>query len=162
MEEISNKQMQDADSLQFTDTLKQEMLTSAKWGKFIAILGFIVAVIIFISSIVSKGIMDSATSIDNDFEMEGLNVESVKYLTSIVMMVLLIVCAIIEFVVSLFLFKASKNIVIGINNNKQTEISKGIHNLKIFTIIMGVLTTIGFAISIVNIFSLVIATLLIR
>ena len=150
MEENINSVQTENQVIQLTPTVKQDFISSAKWGKFFAILCFVGAGIMLIASIVMLCVGSVSSEIMEDAGVSELLSEG-KELTSTVTAVIYIICAVVCAVVGWFLYKASKNIGQGVNTDNQDTIAIGMHNLKTFCQIYGVISIISLAIALLTI-----------
>ena len=150
MEENLNSVQTENQSIELTPTVKQDIVCSAKWGKFLAILCFVSAGIILIIAILSLCVGSiSSELIENNGGSELL--ADSKEMTGAITAVIYIIAAIVCVVIGWFLFKATKNIEKGINTDNQDTIAIGLHNLKTFCQVYGVITVIGLVISFLTI-----------
>jgi TRAP-type C4-dicarboxylate transport system permease small subunit len=126
--EITNKK----EELVFSEQIKSNLLTYAKWGKFLGIVTYIGAglmvalgfIFLFVSPLTSN--------------IPGIG--GVVY--GISMFILLIIYGVLYAIIAYLLFKSSKETKIGIETNNQEAIEKGTDKLgKLFTF-FGIMTII--------------------
>lgn len=145
MEENINSVQTENQVIQLTTTVKQDFISSAKWGKFFAILNFVGGGIMLIAAIFMFCVGSISSEIMEDAGASELLTDG-KELTSSITGVIYIICAIVCAVIGWFLYKASKSILQGINTNNQNAIAVGMHNLKTYCQIYGIISIIGLAI----------------
>ncbi len=148
MENLTQNETQSVDTVQITDSLKQELLSSAKWGKFIAIAGFVMVGLLFLFTLFFNSLFSSFSTVELDDDM--MSMSAVSSMTATSTIISLILSCLVGFFVCFFLLKASNGIINGLNNNQQMSFAQGVHNLKILSTLYGVLTIIGVAIFVVS------------
>ncbi len=148
MEDLTQNEVQSVDTVQITLSVKQEMLSSAKWGRFLAIVGFVVTGLMLLMAIWYSCKLSSIGTLDMDDDMVGLSAIAATGITSVTFS--FVISAIVSFIFSFFLFKASVGTIRGLNSNDQLSFAQGIHNLKILTTISGIITAIGTTIMVLS------------
>jgi hypothetical protein len=118
--------------------IKSHLAETAKWGKFLAIVGFIMCGIILIAGIVTAANIDSFTGkygsgIYEQQSMQGLGIG---------MIVVYIVIAILYFFPCLYLLRFSNKMKTAIAANDQVNLTEGFRNLKVLFRYVGILTII--------------------
>ena len=159
MEEIIQKQDRNEQVIQVTSTVKQDIICAAKWGKFFGILTYITAGLTFIVAICSLFVKSKLDMLSDEFE--DLTISS--YIVSVYSIILFfcnLITAIICIILAHYLFKASNNILKGINQDSQDKIAIGTHSLKLFCLICGVITIILWAVGIFTFFGGLFASIL--
>ncbi len=120
------------DDLTLDDSAKQNLLTAAKWGKFLAILGFIGIGLMVVAAFFMGSI----------FRMSGMNDVSpmpLGNMTSMITIMYLII-AVIYFFPVWYLFKFSENAKKAVLNNQQMSVTEAMNYLKRMFKFMGVFT----------------------
>lgn len=139
MEEIieqENEITNQKEELVFSGKIKSNLLTYAKWGKFLGIVTYIGAGLMVALGFIFL-LVSSLTS-----NIPGIG--GVVY--RIVMFILMIVYSVLYAIIAYLLFKSSKETKFGIETNNQEAIEKGTDNLgKLFTF-LGILTIIALCI----------------
>lgn len=153
--ETIERQEQNNQVIELTPTVKNDLVASAKWGKFFGILSFIGAGLCFIFAIASLFMQSAMDTMADEFDEMELSY-SIMGFAGVMSFITYLICAVICVVIGYFLFKASKNILEGINLNNQDKIAVGSHSLKTFCQIYGVITIIGMAIAVLTIFGVMV------
>ena len=124
--ENSEINLQSNDSLLMNDEIREYLLETARWGKFLAILGFIglVLMVIFIAFLLG---------------FAGSGSESIIALVYILMTLLY------YFPIS-YLYQFSVDITNGVNSNDQELFTSGLKNLKSLFKFQGIVTIVGISI----------------
>lgn len=148
--EVIERQEQNNQVIELTPTVKNDFVASAKWGKFFGIISFIGAGLCFIFAIGSLFMKSAMDTMTDEFEGMELSIGMMGF-AGAVSFIIYLICAVICVVIGYFLFKASKNILDGINLNNQDKIAVGSHSLKTFCQIYGIITIIGLAIAVLTI-----------
>lgn len=129
MENIENNQ-QVVSSFICDEEIKNYLLETSKWGKFMAIVGYVgigLLVVVALAVMVGFSIFNSASGIGFPMGLVGL--------------LYLVFAAIYYFPVS-YLYKYSAQIKEGLNVNDQQSITSGFENLKSLFKFMGILTIV--------------------
>jgi predicted RND superfamily exporter protein len=115
----------DGNKLNVTNSIKENLITSAKWARFLAIVGFIFTGFLGIASLV---ILISAL-------MTG-------FAPLIGMGLVYVVLTVVMLFPGLYLIRFAGSIEKGLNTNKQSEFDFGIQNLKSLFKFMGIYTIV--------------------
>lgn len=127
--EITNQN----EELVFSEQIKSNLLTYAKWGKFLSIITYIGAGLMLLLGFAFLSYSPLTSNIPG--------IGGVAY--RIVMFILMIIYGVLYAFMAYLLFKSSKETKIGIETNNQKAIEKGTDNLgKLFTF-LGILTIIA-------------------
>lgn len=140
MENIDNNEQTDISIILKSDEIKSYLLEATKWGKFLAILGFIFIGFILIAGIfatISLSFAGSAMGFGN-FPMGLLGV------------LYLIIGLIYYFPVS-YLYKFSTQIKLAILSNNTFSLASGFSNLKSLFKFMGILAIVTISLYIIGI-----------
>jgi hypothetical protein len=116
---------------------KTHLAEAARWGKFLAIVGFVMCVLtvlmgIFFSSFFSW-MSDSQSGAFESAQVQGLGV---------MMAVFYIIGALLLFFPCLFLYRFSVNMKSALTSNDQDRLNKSFQNLKIMLRYYGIITII--------------------
>jgi len=128
----------DSDKLKISNSIKENLITAAKWARFLAIIGFVFTGFMGIASLV---LLVSAMA-------SGIGL-------LMLMAVVYIGLTIVMIFPSLYLIRFAGSTEKGLNSNKQSEFDYGIQNLKSLFKFMGIYTIVLIALYIVYIFVLV-------
>ncbi|MFA5972727.1 MAG: DUF5362 family protein [Lentimicrobiaceae bacterium] len=107
------------------------LLTAAKWGKFLAILGFIITGLILAAGILMSFVMNTVQD-----EMLPLNMPFSPKILSIVYMVI----AAIYLIPVIFLNSFSNNVLKAVNRSSTENMTTAIRNLKNMFVFIGIST----------------------
>ncbi len=127
----------DSDKLKINNSIKENLITAAKWARFLAIIGFVFTGFMGIASLV---LLVSAMASG----IGMLMMLAVVYIGLTVVMIL----------PSLYLIRFAGSTEKGLNSNKQGEFDYGIQNLKSLFKFGGIYTIVVIALYIVYIFVL--------
>ncbi len=152
MEEISYTNNENEEVIKLTPSLKMEFLSTAKWGRYIAITGFVSAVLLFIMGVS----MLFMAVIEDSEEMLDAAIKGVSIFSAVFMWIIAGVC----FALCLLLFKGCGKILNALNNNVQEDYLVGIHKVRIFTQIVTVLSIISVFLSLISTFSVLIVNII--
>ncbi|HQU56904.1 MAG: DUF5362 family protein [Chitinophagaceae bacterium] len=131
--------------LSVDEQAKRFLKESARWGKFLSIVGFIVCILLVVAGIYFATVSSQFT---NEFRRYGSNMPFEKLGAAIA--IVYIVIAIIYFFPCLYLFKFSNHMSTAMASNDQAQMNEGFMHLKsmfkyvgIFTIIILCLYLLG-------------------
>jgi hypothetical protein len=124
----------DSDKLRISNSIKENLITSAKWARFLAIIGFIFVGLMAIISLILL-----VTSLSSGFG--PLILVAFIYIGITITMLF----------PALYLVRFSGSVVKGLNSNKQGEFDYGIQNLKSLFKFSGIYTIVFIAIYVVYI-----------
>lgn len=119
--------------LQLTSESVGFLVTTAKWGKFLAILGFIVTGLLFVSGILMSFVLGKLQD-----EMVPLNMP----IPPIVLSIIYILIAAIYVIPVIFLNTFCNNALKAINSYSNEYLTKSLKNLKNLFVFIGVSTVI--------------------
>ncbi|MDY4789030.1 MAG: hypothetical protein SO179_00480 [Bacteroidales bacterium] len=148
MEEITieNEVRQEQEELIINQEIKNHLLVYCKWGKFFGILAYIGAAFMFILSIIYLFI-DTLTSALEMFWGSYINIIS---------FIFFLACSILYFIGGRLILQSSNSTKIGIIQNNQLEVEKGIKKLASLMNFMGIATIVGICLYIIFIIIMVI------
>ena len=135
------KQNQSLFGMNIDETIKSHLNEAAKWGKFLAIMGFILCGILIIAGIVLATSVNSITS-----RYEGFYERNTMQGLGAAMIFVYVIIAIIYFFPCLFLLRFSDKMKTALSTNDQLTLTAGFQNLKILFRYVGILTIILLAI----------------
>nr|WP_294858324.1 hypothetical protein [uncultured Fluviicola sp.] len=115
----------DSDKLKITNSIKQNLITSAKWARFLAIIGFIFTGFLGIASLIML-----VTAMTTGFA------------PLILMALVYIVLTVVMLFPGLYLIRFAGATEKGLNTNKQSEFDFAIQNLKSLFKFMGIYTIV--------------------
>ncbi len=124
--ENSEINLQSNDSLLMNDEIREYLLETARWGKFLAILGFIGLVLMVIFTAFLLGFAGSGSE-------------------SIIALVYILMTLLYYFPIS-YLYQFSVDITNGVNSNDQELFTSGLKNLKSLFKFQGIVTIVGISI----------------
>lgn len=155
---IINKEnlvMNDSDKKKsfLTTSVKMEFLSSAKWGKYLAITGIASSVLVFIMGVnmlFMAGIEDSEEMLDS-------TLQGVTIFTAVFMWII----AGLGFALSFLLFRGCNKILFSLYNNMEEEsLISGMHKVRLFTQIVAILSMISVFFSLISTFSMIIVNVI--
>ena len=123
-------------SLEIDSPIKSHLYEAAKWGKFLAIMGFVFCGLIILAGIFAGSIMGKFTATDESLGggmMAGMGA---------MMSVVYIVIAIVYFFPCLYLFRFATKMKTALNGNNQPDLNASFENLKSMFKFVGILTVI--------------------
>ncbi|MDO5760850.1 MAG: hypothetical protein Q4Q06_07475 [Bacteroidota bacterium] len=139
MEEINDIQKQNEESIKLTPSLKTEIFSCLKYGKVVAIIGFVSAFLMLVMAINMLSIRNTNLS-----EMENSELlESVTLGISIFSAIFMIVMAGVLCYLSFLAFVGCKKINSALSYGLQEDYLKGTHKIRIFIQIVAILSAIG-------------------
>jgi len=125
-------------SLTIDPLIKSHLSETARWGKFLAILGFILCGLVVILGVFFGTIFGTLIS-----RAEGTYNSTINSGTFGAMMaVIYIILAVIYFFPCLFLYRFSTKMKTALNGNEQTDLTLAFQNLKSLFRYIGVITVI--------------------
>jgi hypothetical protein len=130
-----------SEGISFTENMRSYLVSSAKWAKFLAILGFIYIGFMVIAAF-SAGTLFSALGSMGGRSMGGA-------LPGAAFTVTYLVVAVIYFFPILYMYKFATNALSATEGNDQYKIEESLHNLKRMYQFMGILTIIAIGVTII-------------
>ncbi|SHM52340.1 hypothetical protein SAMN04488057_10213 [Cyclobacterium lianum] len=110
--------------------VKNYLLETCKWAKFLAIVGYVgIGLIILMAFVVTIGVSFFDTGIDKAFDMRGIGL-------------MYLVIAVVYFFPVNYLYRFSKHLKTGLIANDEGTISTGFENLKSLFKFMGIFTIV--------------------
>lgn len=114
--------------LKVTEYIRRDLTTAAKWGKFLAIIGFVLIGLMFIAALVMLiSAANLPSFISGQFFLMGF---------------IYIVMAVIFVFPTLYLLRFSNSTQIGLQSEKQVDFEFGIENLRSLFKFMGIYTIV--------------------
>lgn len=125
-------------SLTIDPVIKSHLSETARWGKFLSILGFIICVLIvlvglFFGTLFSSLVNRSEVSYEGNISTGSLGAMAA---------VMYIIIAVVYFFPCLFLYRFSTKMKTALNGNEQTDLTLAFQNLKSLFRYVGVITVI--------------------
>lgn len=145
LNENQNQDQSQIFSLTIDPVIKSHLYETARWGKFLAILGFIVCVLVVLVGLFFGTFFNALVS-RSEVSYEG-NISSGSF--GAMAAVFYIIIAVIYFFPCLFLFRFSTKMKTALNGNEQTDLTLAFQNLKSLFRYVGVITVIILAIYLV-------------
>jgi hypothetical protein len=136
MEEVQNQSQ--LFSLTIDPVIKSHLSETARWGKFLAILGFILCGLVVIIGIFFGSIFSMLASRSEVSYNSPVNSGSFGAMMAIVYVII----AVIYFFPCLFLYRFSTKMKTALNGNEQTDLTLAFQNLKSLFRYIGVITVI--------------------
>jgi len=131
MEKIDNNDQTDISVILTSDEMKSYLLEASKWGKFLAIMGYIgIGFIILVAILMTIGL-----------SFAGNAMAGTGFPMGLVGILYLLLAVVYYFPVS-YLYKFSKDIKIAILSNNTFSLTSGFGNLKSLFKFMGILTIV--------------------
>ena len=139
-----NNDEQQPQVIELTPTVKNDLVSSAKWAKIFGILSFIGAGFCLIAGIGSLFLKSALNSMSDELDGMELSYNATAF-SGVAMFVIYLICAVIGAVLGYLLFNAGKKILNGISSNSQELTAAGLHDVKTFCLIYGILSIIALA-----------------
>lgn len=127
-------------SLTIDPITKAHLSETARWAKFLAIVGMIFLALMLVFGIFLSTMMTSAAS--RFGEVDGYNTSSIFAGFGVGMAVLYIILAVIAFFPLLFLLRFSNRMKAALVNNDQQQLNTSFQNLKVYFRYLGIITII--------------------
>ena len=124
-------------SLTIDPVTKSYLLDTARWAKFLSIMGFILCVLIVVMGVIFGSQLTLIYSRDGQPMPAG---------TNIVLACLSVIVAVIYFFPCLYLFRFSSKMKLALNSNEQQKLNASFENLKSLFRYVGILTIVILAI----------------
>lgn len=116
-----------SNDLRIDEICQMHLKETAKWTKFLAIVGFVITGIIVIVAFFAGSLLS---------EMPGAELAGVG---AGLFTILYLIIAIIYFFLSLYLYRFATSMQVALNTNSQDELSKSFMNLKLMYKIIGII-----------------------
>ena len=155
---VMQKEMQ---QINLTPIVKENIISSTKWGKFFSIICYISAGLCLIFAIVmfvSKSLLTTTSEFDYA-DYQTINTSSIANIGSIAAGIIYLIVAAFSFAYGYLIMKTSNKIKSGIEQNNQDDIAEGTHTLKTFLQFAGIITIICFAATLISIIGSVLVAL---
>jgi hypothetical protein len=128
-------------SLSIDPLTKAHLQETARWGKFLSIIGFIMCGLVAVGGIFFSTILTSFMSRSEGYEGASLNTTGL----GAVMAFVYIIFGVIYFFPCLFLFRFSTQMKTALNANEQDRLNNAFQNLKSLFRYVGIITIIVLA-----------------
>lgn len=145
-------QNETVDRLFIDDFSKSYLLETAKWGKFLAIVGFVVCILIVCAGFFMGSFIASISS------FYGAPAESTEVLSKVgpIMAFFYVLIAILYFIPCLYLYRFASKMKLAIQINNQENLTNSFQNLKSLYKYCAILTIVAIALyGLIFIFALV-------
>jgi hypothetical protein len=126
--------------LSIDDSNRAHLSEAAKWGRFLAIVGFVVCVLIVLGGLYLAFTISSMESRLSDFS--GYRGSSLGSGFGVGMAVVYILFAVIYFFPCLFLLRFSNAMKVALSGNDQGQLTESFKNLKVMFRYVGIITII--------------------
>jgi hypothetical protein len=157
MEEVQNQPLF---SLSIEPATKTHLIETAKWARFLAIVGFVFLALMVVAGIWLSTVMaTSFTRIDNEY---GRNSSGMFAYMGTGIIVVYIIAALIMFFPLLFLLRFASKVKTALAANDQESLNTSFQNLKAYFRYLGIITIIGLAFYGIGILSSIMAAAAIR
>jgi uncharacterized protein DUF5362 len=117
---------------------KSHLAESARWAKFLAIVGFVVCGLVVLIGIFAGSIIASFTNLNRDFGDSAADTSGL----GVVLAIMYIGFAVLYFFPCLFLFRHANYMKNALATNNQETLNKSFQNLKVMFRYVGILTII--------------------
>ena len=119
---------------------KTYLMEIAKWSKFFGIIGFIFVGLIAVLSIFAGTVFSTISDINPAFQQAEFG--AFQRATGIGFAMIYLLMALLYFFLSLYIFKSTKSMKLGLINNDNSQLEEGFKNLKSTFKFWGVFTAI--------------------
>ncbi len=137
--------------LQIDDLTSGYLNETAKWGKFLAVLGFVVCALLIVLGLFMTGFMANLPG------YEGI--EGVGYLSGMLTFIYLLI-AVLYFFPCLYLYRFSSAMLIALRAGEAAQLQTSFKNLKSCFRYVGILVIIGIAINVLSLLLMLFGALL--
>jgi uncharacterized membrane protein YjgN (DUF898 family) len=120
---------------------------TARWGKFLAILGFITCGLIFIFSFFAGALVASSTSALSPYSTN--EIRTVSSVGGAFLTVIYIIVAVIYFFPCLYLYRYSVRMKAAINTNDQAKLNQALKNQRMLYRYVGIVTIIAISLELI-------------
>ncbi len=121
----------------------QHLLETAKWAKFLGIVGFIVSVILIIASIFASSFLATMGG--------GAMAAPAPGGLGVMISVLYVIMAVIYFVLSLYVYRFAVRMKQALLNTDQVNFVSGLHNLKLAYRISGIIVIVYLVLMVIGV-----------
>jgi len=135
---MEHEQTSELFSLHIDPLTKSHLWETARWARFLSILGFILCALIILGGIFFASIFNSFTGNSDVYGGAGLNPTAFGF----AMAVVYILFAVVYFFPCLFLYRFATRMKTALNSNAQQELNISFQNLKSLFKYVGIITII--------------------
>ena len=128
-------------SLQIDPLSKSNLYEAARWGKFLAIVGFVMCALIAVSGIFFGTYFSTMYNRTSQFDDSGVTSNMANGM-AFTMAFVYIIIAVLYFFACLFLYRFATKMRIALNSNQQDDLNLSFQNLKKLFRYVGILTII--------------------
>jgi len=139
---MQQEQASELFSLQIDSLTKSHLWETARWAKFLSIIGFILCALIVIGGVFFSSLFSFVSGGSEMYEASGISPTGF----GVVMAFISILSAVVFFFPCLFLFRFSNKMKTALNSNSQNELNISLQNLRAVFKYVGVITIIVLAI----------------
>jgi Family of unknown function (DUF5362) len=125
-------------SLQIDPVTKSYLFETARWARFLSIVGFVLCVLIILGGLLFGSVFSYFI---NAYDTNGLNPTGL----GVTMAIVYILVSVLYFFPCLFLFRFATKMKIALNGNAQEELNLSFQNLKSLFKYVGIITIIVLA-----------------
>ena len=125
---------------------KQHLSEASRWGRFLAIVGFVFSGFVLLSIVFSA---TSGVTLTRYVNNDSVTYNETGPTATLIRIVYLICFGLFYFLPCLFLFRWSGKMKVALAANDQENLNSSFQNLKIFFRYLGILTIIGLALIII-------------
>ena len=154
---VKNKEV-----IELTPSFKNELFSTLKWGKYIGIMLYCTAIVLVLSMISMLVFPNIAM---RSAELDGFNEGSFDLemgIAKCIVFFVLVVVLVLVLVLAYKLHNGCKKFDKGLRNNSQEDCIEGVHNIRIFTLISGVVMIISLFFSIISVFATFVSAIALR
>lgn len=118
---------------------REHLSETARWGRFLAIVGFIMCGLVLIGGIFMATLMNRVSSMEDELGARGA---AASKISASLAMFFYILFALLYFFPCLYLYRFSQSLRTALNGNGQEELNNAFFNLKRMFRYVGILTVI--------------------
>ncbi len=130
-----------------TPSLKEEILSSLKWGKVIAIINFI---FVFLMILMGISMIVMSNNITSVMEQDEYFTNSITKGVTMFWAIFIFIMAIVLCYFSYLIFTGCKTLQIALVSDIQENYLKGVHRIKLFVQIVTILSVVGVFFSLIS------------
>ena len=138
---------------------KSHLSEAARWGKFLAICGFVFLGLMIVYGIVMSFLFANMTSKMSEFDNTS-NSNDLNKMMGVGMIIFYITCAVIAFFPYYFLLRFANKMKAALISNDQNALNSSFQNLKILYRYMSILMIISLVLIVFGIVSMIVSTVM--
>lgn len=150
---MENIQSSAPSGLGIDENSKSHLMETARWAKFLAIVGFIVCILVVLAGFFAGSVLQQMMGQMGENEIGNLNLQGFGAMLS----VLYIGFAILYFFPCLFLYRFATRIITAFTTYEQDHLNRAFQNLKILFRYVGILTIIVLCLYAFSLFMIMLA-----